>query len=1191
MITIALFELRQRMKLLSTYVYFGMFFVIAMLWMAAAGGLFKGASVTFGSKIFINAPLPLAIAVTILGYLGIVVVAAMMGRSVQQDFEHDIHHFFFTAPIKKHQYLLGRFIGAYLTLVFIFSSISLGTWLATLLPGIEPDRVGTPSALAYIWPYAFSMLPNLFTFGAIFFTLAALTRRMLPVYIASVVLLIGYLVASSLSRGIDNKILAAMIDPFGARALSRITEYWSASEKNTRMIPLEGVLLANRLLWCGVGAVVFLFGYWRFRFVGALESGAPKTAADTTANNAKPSKTPVYRPDFAQRNLGRLLLSMTWLNLRETAKNIYFLVILLAGVLFIGALSFNIGSVFGTNTYPVTYAMLDLVSGGFVIFMLIITTFYAGELVWRERDARIGLMLDATPIPNWLPLLSKLFALIGLQTLLMIVVMLCGMLIQLSKGYTHLEPALYFGRLFLIDLPSYALLAVLAIMLQVMINNKYLGYFAMIMYYGASIALPLMGLDHPMILFGSNPGFIYSDMNGYGHSLAANRWFNLYWDAAALVMIVASYLFWTRGTNTEWRTRVQAARRALSPQVLATLGLGLGVFAAVGALLYYNLNVLNRYQTTFQKQADSADYEKLYKKYEGRPQPRITDVNLAVDIDPAARSVNIVGHYQLENRTDAPIETVFIQLINDPVIRMMRLKRSAVPVISDKALGFYSYKLHQALAPGEKIGLDFDFEYAPKGILGLSGDTQARANGTFFNNQVMPSIGYQGGGELSDDRDRKKHDLPAKERMALRDDPKGLANNYASNDADWITFDATVSTSPDQIAIAPGYLEKEWLANGRRYFHYTMDKPILNFYAFLSARYAVRHDTWNQVAIDIYYHPGHEYNLDRMIGGIKASLDYYTKNFSPYQHKQVRIVEFPRYQTFAQAFPNTIPFSESIGFIARVDDKDPKDVDYPFYVTAHEVAHQWWAHQLIAGNTRGATVLSETLSQYSALMVMKKKVGVDKMARFLRFELDRYLIGRSTENKKELPLAHNENQQYIHYRKGSLAMYLLQDLIGEDKVNAALAQILATYAYKGAPYPNAAILVDALRKQTPADKQYLIDDLFESIVLYENRALSATAVKRADGQYSVTMKLLANKVRADEQGKETDAPMKDWIEIGVDDKDGKALLRERKLVSQKELTYTVTVKGEPDKAGIDPDNKLIDRKPKDNMIKVTVNGA
>jgi aminopeptidase N len=388
------------------------------------------------------------------------------------------------------------------------------------------------------------------------------------------------------------------------------------------------------------------------------------------------------------------------------------------------------------------------------------------------------------------------------------------------------------------------------------------------------------------------------------------------------------------------------------------------------------------------------------------------------------------------------------------------------------------------------------------------------------------------------------------------------------------------------MAIAPGTLEQEWSDKGRRYFHYKMDKPILNFYSFQSARYEVRHDRWQDVAIDVYYHPGHDFNVDRIIKGAKAALAYDSKRFSPYQHRELRVVEFPRYATYAQSFPGTIPFSESFGFIAKVDANSRKDLDYPFYVTAHEVAHQWWGHQLVPAWVRGGTVLSESLSEYSALMVMKQAFGAAQMRRFLRYDLDRYLMGRAGERRHELPLAQNEDQQYLHYRKGSLALYLLQDLLGEDTVNGVLHDLLVDYAFTGPPYPNVTALIDRLRKVTPPDKAYLIDDLFESIVLYENRADSASAVRRADGKYEVTLHATAGKVHAGELGDEKEVPLADYIEFGVDDRDGYPLVRERRLVKQRGQVVRLVVDVRPGRAGIDPDNKLIDRKPTDNMVSV-----
>jgi aminopeptidase N len=219
---------------------------------------------------------------------------------------------------------------------------------------------------------------------------------------------------------------------------------------------------------------------------------------------------------------------------------------------------------------------------------------------------------------------------------------------------------------------------------------------------------------------------------------------------------------------------------------------------------------------------------------------------------------------------------------------------------------------------------------------------------------------------------------------------------------------------------------------------------------------------------------------------------------------------------------------------------------------------------------------------------MKRKYGEGKMQRFLRYELDRYLLGRSTEQKKELPLARVENQDYIHYRKGSLIMYALQDYIGEDNLNQAIRAYRDDWAFRGPPYSSASHLLAKIRAATPQHLQYMIDDFFETITLYDNRALSAKAKPLADGRYEVTLKVFAKKRKADALGKETDVPLADWIDIGVLDGDGQPLLLEKKKIDAEETTFALVVSKKPAKAGIDPFNKLIDRRPKDNAIAVEI---
>jgi len=365
-----------------------------------------------------------------------------------------------------------------------------------------------------------------------------------------------------------------------------------------------------------------------------------------------------------------------------------------------------------------------------------------------------------------------------------------------------------------------------------------------------------------------------------------------------------------------------------------------------------------------------------------------------------------------------------------------------------------------------------------------------------------------------------------------------------------------------------------------------MDAPILDIYSIQSARYAVKRDRWQNVNLEIYYQPGHEFNLDDMMQSMKESLDYCTKNFSPFQFHQLRIIEFPGYGTFAESYANTVPFSEAIGFITKLSNKRDA-VDIPFYVTAHETGHQWWAHQVISAYVQGATSIDETMAQYTALMVMKHHFGPDAMKPFLRLELDQYLRGRAQERNEEFPLYNvDPNQGYIHYRKGAMVMYALQDYIGEDKVNEAIREFLKEFAFKGPPYPTSLDLEKQFRKVTPPEYQYLFDDMFLNITLYDNRALSAEYVQRPDGKYDVHLSVEAKKFRADGRGQEHAIPVNDLMDIGVLDAEGKYLFLQREKIDQEKSDFTMTVDKVPAQAGIDPIDKLIDRNPDDNVVAV-----
>ncbi len=384
------------------------------------------------------------------------------------------------------------------------------------------------------------------------------------------------------------------------------------------------------------------------------------------------------------------------------------------------------------------------------------------------------------------------------------------------------------------------------------------------------------------------------------------------------------------------------------------------------------------------------------------------------------------------------------------------------------------------------------------------------------------------------------------------------------------------------------------VSGARRTAEFRTDAPILKFFSVQSARYAVRRVAYKGIDLEVFYDPQHAWNVDRMIAAAKASFDYYQASFSPYQFHELKFLEFPTFDgTFAQSFAGTVPWSEDLGFIADLPKSSDK-VDYVTYVGAHEIAHQWWAHQIIGADEQGSTMLSETLAQYSSLMVMKRMYGPDMIRRFLKYELDRYLAGRGTDVLPEQPLEKVENQQYIHYHKGALVMYRLQDEIGEDKVDAALRMMLAKYAFKGPPYPTSAELVADFRAVAPPDKQQLITDLFEKITLYDLKAVRATTRRRADGRWDVDLTVSAAKDYADGKGKQTSAPMNETVDIGLFTADPtKPGFAPSKVVQMLRMPMTsgqhvlhLIAAQRPAFAGIDPYNKLIDRNGDDNVVKV-----
>ncbi|MEA2463121.1 MAG: type transport system permease protein, partial [Acidobacteriota bacterium] len=839
----------------------------------------------------------------------------------------------------------------------------------------------------------------------------------------------------------------------------------------------------------------------------------------------------------------------------------------------------------GTPLVPTTARVLSEMTGGlsaelaaepsrWVIIPLLIV-FFAGELVWRERDAGLHELTDAMPVPGWVPFLGKFLGLGLLLAAFLAVQTMGGMLAQVMLDYHHFELALYLKVLFGLQLPEYLLFTALALAIHVVVNQKYVGHMVAILAYAFTAALAAMlGIEHNLLVYGAGPGWSYTEMRGFGGSVGPWLWFELYWAAWALLLAVVATLFWVRGKDAGLRVRTQLARRGLTGPMAWVAGVAAVLILTLGGFIFYNTNILNQYLSTSESDARRAEYERRYRRYETIPQPELTGTKLRVEIYPQRRAAQIRGSYALMNRAAVPIGSIHVAVPRSGAeTRAVTFDRTAKLALDDQEHGYRIYALERPLGPGQTLRLGFEVHAEPHGFGNGGIDRSVVANGSYFTNgRWFPSIGYQRSRELISASDRRTHGLEPRPLLASLYDEEG---REVATRGGGIAFEAVMGTDQDQVAVAPGALRRTWTERGRRYFHYATSAPIGSEWAFFSARYAVREGTWQvastgqAVAIRILHHPEHTAHLDRVMRSVRDSLGYYSKEFGAYPYRHLTIVERggapgsgmhadPSLISHGEHFPSWIPKDEQRSF------------DMPYAVVAHEMGHQW---TLPAALVEGLPFLSEGLAWYSGMQVVKASRGEDQLRQLLSFMREPY-PHRPIRRGEPLLRAMDP---YMSYRKGPFAMYALSEYVGEEQVNGALRRLIEKHEAPGAPRVTTLDLYRELQAVTPDSLRYLLHDLFEVNTFWQFETERVTAKPAAAGSWQVTLEVKARKVVYDEAGVETGMPMHELVEIGVfarpeegHEELSSPLYVQKHRIRTGQQTITVTVPRKPLLAGIDP---------------------
>ncbi|MFY8004661.1 MAG: hypothetical protein ACOVNR_07445, partial [Chitinophagaceae bacterium] len=580
-------------------------------------------------NVYKNASIVVQQYFAILSLMGLVAITAFFNATATRDYTYKMDQIVFAAPIKKSHFFFGKFFGAFCIALIPYIGISLAAFLAPYMPWVEdPTRFGAFLPKAHIVGFfVFTFFNTLFG-GAVIYAFAIYFRNPIVAYLSSFGLIICYIIASNLTKDLDNQNLAVIADPMGIRAFNFYTKYWSPAQRNSQYIGLEGALLVNRVLWASISTGILFLMYKLFDFT------QQKTKSKSKIVNNQPKQQLYIIP----KDLGKTNWINAWylnfiFEFKSIIKNNSFIILTIIGLVNAATALFSISESYGGKSFLVTYNVVELVRGSMYIFNIAFILFYTGYIVFREREVKLNEIIDAAPISNSLVITSKMVAIIAALATIFLTCIGLGMLAQLNDGYTNFEIGVYLAS-FGIDLLGFSYLIVMGFLIHTLVNNKYLGYFVIVTFVILNSFLwQALKIESNLIIFGNLPSVTYSDMNGFGPFIPALTGFGIYWTIVSLILVQVIIGMALRGKETTLKARTYQLTIYIKNHKALVTSL-LVLYAAAGAWLYYETKVVNNYISSKEQEELQISYEKKYKKYQNLLLPFTTSVNYDIAVFP-----------------------------------------------------------------------------------------------------------------------------------------------------------------------------------------------------------------------------------------------------------------------------------------------------------------------------------------------------------------------------------------------------------------------------------------------------------------------------------------------------------------------------------------------------------------------------
>ncbi|MES2776523.1 MAG: M1 family aminopeptidase [Bacteroidota bacterium] len=1106
----------------STYFKKPGFYIFLLL--IIVSGVFAGAkfSLSISHEVFKNASYTIAYMIGMMSLLAIFFSTILVTQILFRETDAHFNLILYATPIRRRDYLLSRFVAVLSVSIFSFLLFVTGFALGQLMPADRSQYTGFNLSF-YLQPLLVFGLVNTIFCTAILCSVAWATKSKLMVYVSGLFIYILYMVtlifsgSPMMAQGMPQSAtaiqLSACFDPFGLSAYFLQTSGWSVPQRNAASIPLSGTLLFNRMGVIMVSLVSMFFSFKTFSF--SVNEKGRKAKRRIIEEEGIMQRSTVLRPvepSLLWYRHWATMFSFTKLDLKYITRSIPF-VLACVGLLFY--LSMEIyGSIARGIRLPQKYATSGLMAStiieSFHGLCLIVILYYANEIVWRSRNSNFHLIENATPAGSASLFFSKwmtLSVLILFFTSLMIIV---GIVFQVQYDYPAIDWQAYAGIFVFTSFPLIVCSGVILI-IQKLIRYKHIGLVVsaiFILCTATSIGDRL--LTHPLLRFLVSYKGLYSDINGFGSYMSTFSWLHLF---GLCVVVIAAILI----------TQVKRTSLKLMPIVC------LAVLAVCGFIAA--LNVISDYQP---KNAEAgmkaqAEYEKKFRSFQNQPQPTITAVATVIDLFTENNAYDVAARYTIQNKTDRPIDSILINFADEIAIKeAFVIHGNKVYPVQDQ---YTVIPLAKALLPGDTAQLATRFSYHWSAINGHQSFNAIVQNGSFMRiSRWFPTVGYLAENEIENESERKKHWLGQATRLVTLEAPRDTTT-------DFINLDMTISTNYEQTAIGVGELVGKWQKGNRNYFQYRTPSPVPFRFAVSSARYAVKTAAYHGKSIEVYYHAAHYQNVDHLLKNARLTLDYCEANFGDYPFKTIRFAEVSAFTKgfAATAYPATIYMTEDMVFNADIGADKKQDVINE--LAGHEMAHFWWGNsQISPGDREGSVMLTETLAMYTELMLVKKVQGAKRVMEHVNMHLGMYLDERGFTGEQPL-IKMLPGNVHLSYSKGLVVMHQLLEMVGEEKLNLALRNLLQHHAYPQ-PKPISTDFLQELYAVTDSGQHSKIDYLFKRITLYDF-IVKNTSVKRAGKEYALRVDATVNKYYEDGRGGRTKSGFSDSVGVTIYFKDGK----------------------------------------------------